>query len=104
MLFEVLSGFYHNLSGKYGNLWELRDRRMEGLPLMGSPWPTVAICLAYVYVVKVWGPNYMRDRKPFEMKSFLIGYNAFQVVLSAYMFIEVRSGRTYRKTLLTLFC
>jgi hypothetical protein len=39
------------------------------------------------------------------MKSFLVGYNAFQVVLSAYIFGEVRSDTTYIvNTLLPLFC
>ena len=35
------------------------------------------------------GPYYMRDKKPFSLRNTLIYYNAFQVILSAYMFYEV---------------
>ena len=31
--------------------------RADAWPLMSSVWPTVAICVAYVYFVKVLGPR-----------------------------------------------
>jgi len=37
---------------------DLRDKRTDNYPLMSSVWPTVVICLLYVYVVKVAGPKY----------------------------------------------
>jgi elongation of very long chain fatty acids protein 7 len=88
-MLDVLSGYYHGLTRTYDDLWELRDRRMDSLPLMGSPWPTVAICLAYIYIVKVWGPDFMKDRKPMEIKNFLVVYNALQVAISTYIFVKV---------------
>lgn len=36
---------------------ELRDPRADAWPLMSSVWPTVAICVGYVYFVKVLGPR-----------------------------------------------
>ena len=66
-------------------LWEVRDKRMDGLPLLSSPLPTAAICLTYVFIVKVAGPRFMRDREPYNIRSFLIVYNALQVALSAYI-------------------
>ena len=31
--------------------------------------PTLFLCLGYVYIVKVWGPRYMKDRQPFEIRD-----------------------------------
>jgi hypothetical protein len=47
--------------------------------------------LTYVLIVKVWGPNYMKNREPLNIRKFLIGYNFFQVVLSTYIFVQVSS-------------
>ena len=44
----------------------------------------------FQFQVKVWGPNYMRDRKAMNIKTFLIWYNAIQVVASTYVFVQVR--------------
>ena len=73
----------------YDDLWELRDKRMDGLPLMGNPIYTIFLCALYVYVVKVAGPKYMKDRPPMNIKKFMVGYNAFQVILSGYIFVQV---------------
>ncbi len=91
---DALRDLYTGLSAKYDALWELRDPRMEGLPLMGSPWPTVGLCLSYVFIVKIWGPHYMRDRKPMDIRSFLIVYNAFQVALSTFIFVNVKRSES----------
>ena len=58
-----------NMLAYYDRLWELRDPRVENLPLMSGPLPTVLICLAYVYIVTIGGPNYMRDRKPMNIRD-----------------------------------
>ncbi|KAF4529114.1 hypothetical protein B566_EDAN015384 [Ephemera danica] len=68
---------------KYG------DPRVQGWLLMSSPLPTLAICMGYVYLVKVIGPKFMENRKPFELRKVLIWYNAFQVVFSAWIFYEM---------------
>jgi elongation of very long chain fatty acids protein 7 len=85
-MLDVLIEYYLDLSWKYNALWDRRDRRVDSLPLMDSPWPTLVICLAYIYIVKRAGPDYMRNRRPMEIKSFLVVYNAFQVALSTYIF------------------
>ena len=78
---------YRNL---YDEVWEKRDRRVDGWFLMESPLPTIILCASYVYFVKVAGPNYMKDKKPMNIRSFLIVYNLFQIVLSTYIFVNVR--------------
>ena len=77
------------LSAWYDQVWEKRDKRVDDWSMMGSPLPTILVCATYVYLVKVWGPNYMRDRKPMNIRTFLVWYNAFQVVLSTYIFVQV---------------
>ncbi|XP_012154335.1 very long chain fatty acid elongase AAEL008004 isoform X1 [Megachile rotundata] len=65
------------------------DQRTTNWFLMSSPFPTLFICLTYVYVVKVLGPKLMENRKPFQLKNALIVYNLFQMVFSAWLFYEI---------------
>ena len=58
--------------------------------MLGSIWPTLIMCTAYVFIVTVLGPRFMRNRKPFNISTFLVYYNLLQVILSAYIFITVR--------------
>jgi len=54
-----------------------------------SPLPTLLLSATYVFIVKVWGPWFMRHREPLNIKTFLVWYNAAQVVLSTYIFVQV---------------
>ncbi|PSN51448.1 Elongation of very long chain fatty acids protein [Blattella germanica] len=65
------------------------DPRTSNWPLMSSPFPTLLICLSYVYVVKVLGPKFMENRKPMELRKVLIYYNLFQVLFSVWLFLEI---------------
>jgi hypothetical protein len=56
---------------------------------MSSPFPTLAICLSYVYFAKVLGPRIMESRKEMKLQGFLILYNVLQVIFSAFLFYEV---------------
>ncbi|CAF4899036.1 unnamed protein product [Pieris macdunnoughi] len=71
---------------KYG------DPRTNPWFLMSSPLPTLMICLSYVYLVKVLGPRYMENRKPFELTNVLIVYNFLQVLFSSWLFYESLMG------------
>ncbi|CAG2162646.1 unnamed protein product [Oppiella nova] len=44
-------------------------------PLLGSPVPILAIILSYIYFVKVLGPAWMRDKKPFRIEGLIVIYN-----------------------------
>lgn len=65
------------------------DQRTTNWFMMSSPFPTLFICLSYVYGVKVLGPKLMENRKPFQLKNVLIVYNLFQMVFSAWLFYEI---------------
>ena len=67
---------------------ELRDPRVDSWPLMSSIWPTTIICILYVYIVKVAGPRFMENRKPYEIRNIMIVYNAAQTLFSGWMFKE----------------
>lgn len=60
---------------------------------MNNPLPTLGMVATYLAWVLIIGPIYMRDRKPMNIKNTIIVYNAFQVLLSAYMFYEVSAVR-----------
>ncbi|XP_049305022.1 elongation of very long chain fatty acids protein AAEL008004 isoform X2 [Bactrocera dorsalis] len=68
------------------------DSRTKDWPMMSSPFPTLAVCLTYVYLVKVLGPRLMENRKPFQLQNTLIIYNAAQVIFSAWLFYECLMG------------
>lgn len=62
--------------------------------MMGSPFPTLGICLFYAYFSRVLGPRLMENRKPFSLKRLLIVYNLLQTLFSGWIFYEVsRRGR-----------
>lgn len=84
-----MSTYVSRLYGQYVHMMaELRDPRADSLPLMSSIWPTVIICVAYVYIIKVAGPRFMRDRKPYKLKHFVIAYNTFQTLFSLWGFLQ----------------
>ncbi|XP_072757775.1 very long chain fatty acid elongase AAEL008004 isoform X2 [Anoplolepis gracilipes] len=77
---------FHDMLDKHA------DTRTTDWLLMSSPFPTLFICLTYVYVVKTLGPKLMENRKPFQFKNTLVVYNLFQVIFSAWLFYECLMG------------
>eukprot|EP00088_Acartia_fossae_P005203 TRINITY_DN12281_c2_g1_i2.p1 TRINITY_DN12281_c2_g1~~TRINITY_DN12281_c2_g1_i2.p1 ORF type:complete len:299 (-),score=45.62 TRINITY_DN12281_c2_g1_i2:2113-3009(-) len=65
---------------------DLRDKRVDDWAFMWSPWPTLASCMVYYYVMRVAGPRFMKNREPFEIKNIMIVYNFFQTLFSLWIF------------------
>ncbi|KAJ9576619.1 hypothetical protein L9F63_025485, partial [Diploptera punctata] len=63
--------------------------RVNHWSMMGSPFPTLAICLSYAYFSKVLGPRMMENRKPLNIRNILIVYNFVQTIFSSWIFYEV---------------
>ena len=88
-----------NLEVNYLSLtwwWEMRDKRPEHYPLMTSPIAVILISVVYCALASWIGPRFMQNREPYYLKHTLIVYNFIQVVLSAYIFMEVWAvGRSY---------
>lgn len=87
-----LSGKFHyeviilNISPAQTNFIDVRSREY---PFSNSPLPIVAVGLTYLYIVLKLGPWIMRDRKPFKLDTFLVFYNAVQILCSGYVVKEV---------------
>lgn len=65
------------------------DARVKDWPFMSSPVPTIMITIAYLYFIKILGPQLMKDRKPYDLRTVMIIYNFMMVIVSTVMFIEV---------------
>lgn len=73
------------------------DKRVADWPLMQSPIPTVALILLYLSTVH-FGPQIMKNRKPFQLRWVLVFYNLFMTFLNLYIAVEVchiHSGTFY---------
>lgn len=57
------------------------DPRTTNWPLMESPFPMIAICVAYVLVM-IFLPKWMETRKPFNMKRMQLLCNIWYLSFS----------------------
>lgn len=77
-----------NLINTYNYYLSIGDKRVEEWPLMKTPVNTSIILIGYalsIWLIKV----VMQSRQPFELRLLLIVYNAFQVLVSLYISVEV---------------
>lgn len=65
-----------------------KDPRVDGYFLMDSPIPSFVLCTLYVLFVTKIGPSLMENRKPFEFRRIMAGYNFLMVILSGYLMYE----------------
>ena len=72
------------------------DPRVDGFFLMSTPWPSVILTALYVYFVKYGGPQFMENRKPYELRNILFVYNFAMVILSGYIFLEVGYVKVFK--------
>lgn len=72
----------------YDWIFSYADKRVDSWPLMGSPFPTVAIFATYLLITK-YGPRYMATREPFKLKWSLIFYNMGITLLNGWMALEL---------------
>ena len=77
-----------NVTSRYlDQLWELRDKRLDGYPFMSQYKHTIFMCLGYLVLVKIVGPIYMRtvrNGRPYDLRSPMLVYNACQVCYSSF--------------------
>ena len=55
---------------------------------MSTPWPVVSLLFLYIFIV-LEGQKRMKTRDAVNVKTILIIYNGFLVLLSVYMLYEV---------------
>lgn len=79
---EFFQYYYYDIWQEYG------DPRINQFPMMGGgPWSVLGIIAAYVYFVKVLGPEIMASRKPFSLKPVIFIYNIMMIMINAFFFI-----------------
>ncbi|KAK0068480.1 elongation of very long chain fatty acids protein 4 [Biomphalaria pfeifferi] len=64
-----------------------KDHRVSGWLLMSSPVPTLLIITAYLVFV-FQGQKMMKQHQPWDLRSLIVVYNFFLVILSAFMVYE----------------
>lgn len=65
--------------------WSIRDKRTDGLFLVDSPMANLALVGLYVILVTVIGPQFMKNRKPYDIKYPMMAYNLLQICLSVHL-------------------
>ncbi|KYN40507.1 hypothetical protein ALC56_05452, partial [Trachymyrmex septentrionalis] len=49
-------------------------------PLVSSPYPLMLITFGYMYFVLYAGPRLMKDRPPYELRTFILIYDVIQIL------------------------
>jgi hypothetical protein len=62
------------------------DPRVKNYFLMSSAWPVLTIVGVYLLIIKVIGPNMMKNRSAFNMKFVMVVYNLIQVLWNVWLF------------------
>ncbi|CAI8056742.1 Elongation of very long chain fatty acids protein AAEL008004, partial [Geodia barretti] len=85
---DLLSSYWEGAKARYETAMNNGDPRVADWFLMDSPFPTLALCLAYLGMCYA-GPRMMANREPFQLRPVIIVYNLVMVLVSAYMCYEV---------------
>ena len=65
------------------------DPRTNDWFLVSNPILIGLIIFSYLYFVLKCGPDYMEDRKPYSLKTFIYFYNIFQVIFNSYIVYNI---------------
>lgn len=65
------------------------DPRVAPLTGMSSIGPLLGLLFSYAAFVLFIGPRYMKNRKPYSLKSVLLAYNLTMSLLNAFFFYRV---------------
>ncbi|CAI8056741.1 Elongation of very long chain fatty acids protein 4, partial [Geodia barretti] len=85
---DLLSSYWEGAKARYETAMNNGDPRVADWFLMDSPFPTLALCLAYLGMCYA-GPRMMANREPFQLRPVIIVYNLVMVLVSAYMCYEI---------------
>lgn len=56
--------------------------------VLRTPWPVISLTASYLYFVLVFGPSFMKTKRPMLLKGTILAYNATQIVFSLWWFYE----------------
>lgn len=66
---------------------EITDPRTKTWFLVAKPYQVLTILGIYLMFILKWGPQWMKNRQPYNIDKILILYNALQVLICLYLFI-----------------
>jgi hypothetical protein len=66
----------------------LSDPRMDRI-FVGTPVQMMTIVALYLLFIHKLGPNFMKERKRFELQKILVGYNILQIFFNLGIFTMV---------------
>lgn len=72
------------------DVWDQEgDNRIVHYPMMSSgPWSVLTAIAIYLYIVKIYGPQVMKNRSAYKIRDIMVCYNFLMVFLSGWMFYE----------------
>lgn len=79
------------------------DKRTDSFFLVSTPWPVLGIVGLYCYFIFKFGPNFMKDRPPYNLKKVLVVYNVGQILLNGYIVLQVWYNMWMQLQVLTQF-
>ena len=77
-----------NLTQRYHEFLDSGDPRVATWPMMDNPMKGVTLVIMYLGFVKVVGPAWMRDQKPYDLRYLMVIYNFALVAVSTWMFVN----------------
>ncbi|KAG0438452.1 hypothetical protein HPB47_017008 [Ixodes persulcatus] len=69
-----------NLIEKYNYVASLRDKRTVDWGWTEDPRFMISLAFGYLFAVRLGGPRWMENRKPYKLKSAIMAYSLFQGV------------------------
>ncbi|XP_065288451.1 very long chain fatty acid elongase AAEL008004-like [Dermacentor albipictus] len=86
-----------------GYVWSLRDPRIKKWSIHSDARFVFPVLIGYVYIAKVAGPRWMKNREAFNLRGAILAYNLATAVASAYFCVQyVR--HSYLQGGYSLFC
>ncbi|XP_047354517.1 elongation of very long chain fatty acids protein 1-like [Vespa velutina] len=70
--------------------------------ILFNPWLIIFIIFSYLYFIFVCGPRFMKNRKPYSLKTFIRCYDIFQIVINYYIVHKLLSAGWF--TTIPLHC
>ncbi|KAH8020956.1 hypothetical protein HPB51_010346 [Rhipicephalus microplus] len=68
----------------YHHVWSFRDPRVEGWGVVTEGRLIIPLLFAYVYLAKIGGPRWMKNREPYKLRSAILAYNFMMALVNAY--------------------
>ncbi|XP_064482576.1 very long chain fatty acid elongase AAEL008004-like [Ornithodoros turicata] len=66
-----------------------QDPRTMEWKFIANPGYIVFILCSYLYVCKIWGPRFMENRKPYNLRTAIAVYNLLQVLTNMYFLYKM---------------